>query len=204
LAEGADAATLAADLVACRDDDLRTRAALVASGELFASGYHPRMRAVHERNADRLDAVIARIGGWPTAALVGEEAAEAAWLVAQHAIGRPAFFRRCAALVEQAAAAGAAPCAQAAMMADRIRALEGRRQLYGTQFDWDEGGELSPHPIEDAARVDERRAAAGLNTLAERQAELRAQAVREGDAPPADGATRRAELERWAKETGWR
>jgi hypothetical protein len=190
-------------LLAWAEEDLALRRALVESGELFAGGYHPRMRAVHERNADRLQGVIEALG-WPTAGLVGERGAEAAWLIAQHAIGRPDFFRRCAALVEAAAERGEAPGWQAAMMADRIRVFEGRPQIYGTQFDWDEAGELSPLPIEDPARVDERRRAVGLNTLGERRAELRERARAEGEIPPADRETLREAAESWAREIGWR
>jgi hypothetical protein len=161
------------------------------------------MREVHERNADRLADVIETLG-WPTTALVGEKAAEAAWLIAQHAIGRPEFFRRCAALVEAAVARGEAPGWQAAMMIDRIRVFEGRPQIYGTQFDWDEAGAMSPLPIEDAAGVDERRRAVGFGTLEERTAEMRRRVEVEGDRPPSDREARRAERERWAVETGWR
>lgn len=194
---------LSRDLRAWVDEDLSTRRTLIETGELFAGGYHPRMREVHERNADRLSAVIEAIG-WPTAALVGEEAAEAAWLIAQHAIGRPAFFRRCAGLVADAVERGEAPGWRAAMMVDRIRAFEGRPQIYGAQFDWDEQGDLSPLPIEDAEGLDERRRSVGLNTIAERQAEMRRQAQVEGERPPADRGAHRADAERWAIEVGWR
>jgi hypothetical protein len=197
------AATLAAELVACRDEDLRVRAELIAASELFAARYHPRMQQVHERNADRLAAIVDRIG-WPTAGLVGEPAAEAAWLIAQHAISRPEMFRRFAAALEAACEHEQAPAWQAAMMVDRIRVLEGRPQLFGTQFDWDEHGRLSPAPIEGSQWVDERRRGAGLGPLAERQAELRERAAREGEAPPQDWNARRAAFERWAAEVGWR
>lgn len=36
-----------------------------------------------------------------------------------------------------------------AMLEGRIRCNEGKRQRYGTQFDWDKDGLLSPHPIDD-------------------------------------------------------
>jgi hypothetical protein len=53
------------------------------------------------------------------------------------------------------------------MLTDRIRVLEGRAQLYGTQFDWDQNGVMSPLPIEDEPGVDQRRAQLGLEPLAQ-------------------------------------
>jgi hypothetical protein len=49
--------------------------------------------------------------------------------------------------------------------------LEGRPQLYGTQFN-NVDGKLELHPIEDAEHVDERRAMLGLEPLAEYKAQL--------------------------------
>jgi hypothetical protein len=193
---------LAERLVAMAGEDLAKRAELVERGELF-DGYHPEMRAVHDRNAAALLTVIDE-SGWPTRSTVGQEAAEAAWLIVQHAIGHPALQRRCRALIAHAVRDGEAEPAQLAMLEDRIRLFEGRRQLYGTHFDWDEAGELSPQPIEDPEEVDARRAATGLPPLAQRQAELRAQAARESDGPPADRAERRRAFEAWLRETGWR
>jgi hypothetical protein len=77
-------------------------------------------------NAEALE--IALESGWPGVSRVGKDGADAAWLVAQHAIGRPEFQRRCLALMEDAVARGDAPAWHAAYLADRIRTLEGRGQ----------------------------------------------------------------------------
>ena len=183
-------------LLALRDHDQAVRSRLAADGSLF-QGYHPEMQAAHEANAAALQALV-DAHGWPTTALVGEDGAEAAWLVAQHAIGLPDFQRACLAAVR----GSGAPAWQAAYLDDRIRVLEGRRQLYGTQFDWDADGRLSPEPIEDAEGVDVRRAAVGLPPLAEAIGKARQGA---GDEPiPADRAARQAEKEAWARKVGWR
>ena len=83
-------------------------------------------------------------------------------------------------------------------------AHEGREQTFGTQFDVDANGQLSPAPIRDAANVDARRAALGLPPMAATIAEMRANAAAEGVAPPADLAQRRAQFEAWARRVGWR
>ena len=191
---------LAARLVALAAEDLATRERLAADGSLF-DGYHPEMQAVHEANARALEAIVAEIG-WPTRDVAGEDGAEAAWLIAQHAIGLPAFQRRCFALLETAVAAGKAPAWQRAMMLDRIRTYEGRPQIYGTSFDWDEEGRLSPRPIEDPAGVDRRRAEAGLEPLETAIEKLRARDA--GQPRPADLAEHRRRMDEWARRVGWR
>src|SRR5262245_53637982 len=85
-------AEVARELHELADRDQRVRAELAADGSLF-KGYHPRMEAVHRENAARLASILEELG-WPTEALVGSEAAEAAWLIAQHAIGAPGLQRR--------------------------------------------------------------------------------------------------------------
>lgn len=187
---------LAGELIEMAARDLATRMELAADGSLF-EGYHPRMRAVHEHNADRLQAIIEECG-WPGAGLVGSEASEAAWLIAQHAISRPALMRRTLALLRSDA--GATPLWQIAMLEDRIRFFEGRAQHFGTQFDWDGAGEMSPLPIEEPDKVDLYRAEAGLPPLAQAVAEHRARA----EPRPTDLAKRQIEAEAFAREVGWR
>ena len=179
--------------------DLEVRERLASAGSLF-NGYHLEMQAVHEENAGGLDDVIAA-WGWPTSELVGDEGAEAAWLIAQHAIGLPPFQRKCLRLLKVAVAAGKAPAWQMAMMPDRIRTFEGRPQVFGTSFDWDEDGEISPRPIEDPDGVDQRRAQVGLPPLAEAVAKHRVAAA---EPRPADLADRAKRMEEWAHEVGWR
>lgn len=184
------------------EDDLALRAELSRDGSLFG-GYHPAMRAVHDRNAARLGALLER-HGWPGRSQVGEPAAHAAWLVLQHAIGHPPLMRRGLALLREAAARGDAATLEVAMLEDRIRTFEGRPQRYGTQFDWDEQGELSPHAIEDPAHVDARRRALGLAPLDE-EVRRRREEVRGGpERSPPDWAARQREREAWLREVGWR
>jgi hypothetical protein len=106
--------------------------------------------------------------------------------------------------IKMSVAQGQAPAWQAAMLEDRIRCFEGRPQIYGTQFDWDASGQMSPSPIEDADGVDARRAGVGLGSLSDAIASQRARAVREGNRPPSDFAQRQAAFEDWARKAGWR
>lgn len=185
-------------LIALAEEDDRVRAELAAAGELH-QGYAPRMEAVHRRNAAELEAILARVG-WPGKSLVGEEGASAAWLILQHAIGNPALQRRCLPLLEDAVARGEAEPAQAAYLEDRIRFYERRPQRYGTQFDWDENGAMSPWNLENAEQVEGYRRAVGLEPLADVVRRMR-DATR--DVTPPDFSTRQAEFQIWRESVGW-
>ena len=193
---------LAADLIAMRDADQRVRAELIAEGTLFG-GYNPRMEAVHRAHAARLRDILAE-HGWPGRAMVGDEAAGAAFMIVQHSIGEPGFMRSALALMRDAAARGDLDPVPVAMLEDRIRDYEGRGQLYGTQFDWDEQGRMSPKPIEDEAGVDERRAAVGLPPLADAIDQMRARVAEAGERPPVDRSDYLRGYEEWLVKTGWR
>ena len=197
----ASASALQSKLIAMAAEDQRVRAELVAEGTLF-DGYHPRMAEVHHRNARRLAAIMDEVG-WPGRVLVGQDAADAAWLVLQHGIGDPPVMRRGLALLRDAVAMGDVSPVQLAMLEDRVRTYSGLPQLYGTQFDWDERGEMSPRPIEDPASVDERRRALGLEPLAEKLQEVREEIARAGARPPEEPERRRREIDAWERSVGW-
>lgn len=191
---------LANELVAMADDDERVRAELAADGSLF-EGYHPRMEEVHRRNGERLLEIIEE-RGWPGKSLAGDAGATAAWLILQHAISMPALQRRGLAMLKGLQPGEVDP-AQVAMLEDRIRVFEGKPQIYGTQYDWDEGGEMSPHPIEDQDGVNERRRAAGLPPLEENTRRIREDVARSRQTAPLDHAERRRAQREWAKSVGW-
>src|SRR4051794_19821467 len=140
-------------------DDGAMRERLVEDGSLF-DGYNPLMAIVHRRNGDRLGEIV-DAHGWPGISLVGEDGADAAWLVLKHAIGQPELQRRLLPVVQRAVAAGDAPAWHAATLEDGIAFYEGRPQRYGTMFDWDESGEMAPWRIEDPQGVDHRRTLVG-------------------------------------------
>ncbi len=191
-----------AELLAMAERDLTLRAALAKDGSLF-QGYHRDMQAVHRANAERLAALLTS-HGWPGEAQVGADGAEAAWLIVQHAIGWPSFQREALVALQGAVARGDAPALHAAMLEDRVRTLEGRPQRYGTQFDWDEDGRMSPLPSEDPRGLDERRRGLGLRPIEAETIERRRLAELEGERPPRDPDTRRREMLDWLRAVGWR
>ena len=141
--------------------------------------------------------------GYPTIDKVGKKANEATWLVIQHSIGKPKFMRKCVALLEKAVDENKAKPKQLAYLTDRIAVFEGRPQLYGTSFDYDENGELNPQPFDNIEKVNQRRKKIGLNSLEERTREIRRQAIAENQKPPADYAERTKKFNEWQKKVGW-
>lgn len=119
----------------------------------------------------RLQQIIAA-HGWPTIDLVGRDGADAAWVIAQHSDTDPAFQARALELITAAAEAGQASRGNVAYLSDRVAVGQGRPQTYGTQIGCGPDGPQPATPIADEATVDERRAAAGLEPLADYFAEL--------------------------------
>jgi hypothetical protein len=103
--------------------------------------------------------------GWPTVTQVGTDGAHAAWLLVQHADADVKFQRRCLDLMT-ALPKDEVPPSKVAYLTDRVLLAEGKKQIYGTQFSVIDG-RYQPRPLEDEANVDRRRAAVGLETLAE-------------------------------------
>jgi hypothetical protein len=192
--------TLRDELLRMEAEDREVHTELSRTGEIFRYSYHPRLAALHLAQGRRLGQLIDR-HGWPGRSIAGADGAHAAWLVLQHAIGLPALQRRALPLLQEAAARGEASRPAPAYLEDRIAFNEGRPQRYGTQFDWDANGEMSPWTLVEPERVNELRASVGLGSLEERTARIRADTLPEHR--PKDLARYRAEQAAWARSVGW-
>lgn len=191
------------ELLAMRAEDERVREELAKTGELF-QGYHPVMEALHLKNAARLEEMLAEYG-WLGKSLVGEDGAEAAWLIVQHAISRPDLQRRFLPLLKEQIERGENPAWQAAFLEDRILFFEGKPQIYGSQFDWNERNVMSPYEIFEPEKIDERRASVGLETPYSECIKAHNKAVKKSnEKPPVDFDKRQREFEDWARQVGWR
>ncbi|MET9480192.1 DUF6624 domain-containing protein [Streptomyces sp. NPDC006638] len=123
-------------------------------------------RRLTARHGDRL-AEIMDVYGWPAAERVGEEAARAAWLIAQHADRQLDVQRRALELMEQAVPAGSAGRRELAFLRDRTLVNEDREQIYGTQIAGVKDGAPVPWPCEEPERMDELRAEVGIEPFDE-------------------------------------
>ena len=196
-----DYKSIAKKIIDLKNADLVLRDKLVKSGQL-SEGYNEEMKELHNRNAKTLNDIIDTIG-YPTIDKVGKEANEATWLVIQHSIGQPVFMKKCAELLKSAVSENKADPKYLAYLTDRIAVFEDKPQLYGTQFDWDEYGNLSPNLFDHVTKVNERRKAIGLNTLEEQTEIIRKQVKNENQSPPPDFEKRKKEIEEWKKTVGW-
>jgi hypothetical protein len=193
---------LSHELIQMAREDMELRNTL-ASGDALFNYYHPEMKAVHDRNAKRLDEIVQQYG-WPGKSQVGEEAAHAAWLILQHAIAHPELQRKCFPLLVQQVEAGEMSPVEMAMLEDRIRCFEGRPQRFGTQFDWDDNKLMSPLPMDDVNLVEERRKKIGLPPMSEEIIAKRKETEDSKEPPPLNYRSYVTEKEEWLKANGWR
>lgn len=191
-----EATALAAELVERRDRDqaMRTR-------DLGAMREDDRRRAfaewgtVDRDNTARMMEVV-RDFGWPTYAMLGKPAADAAFLLVQHADHEPTFQEQCLPHLRAAAARAEASKTGVAYLTDRVRVKQGRPQLYGTQYHAvtdasggamaDAAGKLHylPPIVEDIEHLDARRASMDLGSWAEYEARMAALQERTPAASP--------------------
>ena len=159
--EPASNPTLRAELITMRDadQDARRRLAKDEKNEALKKD----VAAVDARNVARLREIL-RTYGWPGKALVGTDGAGAAWSVAQH--GGQMFLRQTVPLMRAAAERGDLDWSLVASSVDRMLLGEGKKQLYGTQFDV-EGGKCQPKNVADPSHLDERRKAINLGPISE-------------------------------------
>jgi hypothetical protein len=184
-----------------KEKDDKLRAELIKNRTL-SNGYNQEMEILHNSNAKVLSQIMDKIG-FPTSDKVGEEASNAAWLIIQHSIAQPDFMKKSAKLLEKEVENGQADRISLAYLTDRIAVFEGKSQIYGTQFDWDENGEMSPNYVDDYTKVNQRRKALGLNTLEEQTKAIRERIKIDNQRPPKDIEERKRKYDQWRKSVGW-
>lgn len=127
----------------------------------FQSGSAPdkaSLQAVMTVDADNLawlKHLVAR-DGFPTAADVGQEGVGDAWLLVQHADRDPAFQASVLKQLKPRVKSGDITTHDYAMLVDRVRLAQGKKQLYGSQIEAKDGAYL-PKPTEEPAHLDLRR-----------------------------------------------
>lgn len=127
-------------------------------------------RTVDRVHTQRMRAIVRRYG-WPTYDMVGKRAADAAWLLVQHADHDVVWQERCLAMMQNAVSAEQATPKFFAMLTDRVLVNHGKRQKYGSQW-WVHRGVFGPRPIRDRRRLNARRRAVGLPPFAVYEREM--------------------------------
>ena len=154
-----DPGMLREELLRRRDIDHAARSAYAGAPAAMA-----RLMEMDSDNTAWLMTIVEEVG-WPSRSLVGEEGAQAAWLLAQHADLNPKFQRRCMDLLRHAVECCDASPADLAHLTDRVLLASGAPQLYGTQLIIREG-QYVPAWLQAPETVDVRRAAVGLDPIA--------------------------------------
>jgi hypothetical protein len=137
-----------------------------------------KMAEIDRNNTKRMKEIVDK-HGWPGKSLVGEDGAQSAWLLVQHADADRDFQKHCLTLMK-AAPKGEVSSQNLAYLTDRVLVGEKKKQLYGTQFH-QRDGELVPQPIEDEVNVDKRRKEVGLQPLAEYKKLMQQMYKKKGD-----------------------
>ncbi len=122
------------------------------------------VKKADQENTDRLGQIVEK-HGWPSNTLVGKDGSHAAWLLVQHADANTKFQRKCLDLMAKLSKDEMSQI-DLAYLTDRVLLAEGKKQVYGTQFNFT-AGKWEPRPLEDSENVDKRRAEVGLKPLAE-------------------------------------
>jgi hypothetical protein len=112
-------------------------------------------------------------------------------------------MKKCLKLLENVAIKNKVYQKNLASLTDRINVLECKPQLYGTQFDWDKNGNLSPNKYDDLLKVNNRRLKIGLNTLEEQTKIIRLQAESENQRVPKNLHIREKKFNLWKRKVGW-
>ncbi|WP_162056464.1 DUF6624 domain-containing protein [Pontibacter pamirensis] len=124
-----------------------------------------RMAAVDSINLRKVKAILDK-HGWLGAQEVGQQGNTTLFLVIQHADS--ATQAEYLPLMREAVQKGNANAGSLALLEDRVALSQGKKQIYGSQIGRDtESGEYCVLPLEDPDNVDKRRAAVGLQPLAE-------------------------------------
>ena len=136
------------------------------SGETVDASDWARKDSVFLRHIDRAKEIIDE-HQWPGYGLVGEDGSQGFFLIVQHADADTAFQKKALVHLKEAFKKKQASGEHVAFLTDRVLVAEGRPQVYGTQFDYDENACPVPGNIDNQEEVDIRRAKVGLIPLDE-------------------------------------
>ncbi|MCB0572851.1 MAG: hypothetical protein KDC66_23945 [Phaeodactylibacter sp.] len=120
-------------------------------------------KMINDKNEERLEEIINE-QGWPKESDVKGNAAQAAFLIIQHA--NLEKQKQYIGMLKSACEQGEASWPSYALMYDRIEMREGRPQFYGSQVRFNAGsGQYEPHEILEPEYVNKRRREVGLGPI---------------------------------------
>lgn len=117
---------------------------------------------IDKKNQRELDKIIKNIGEYPGVSMVGSHVVDVAWLIIQH--GDIEYIEKYLELIKKAVREKELPDKYLAYTLDRIDVINGRPQLYGTQFKMVSGKEIM-YPLLYPNNVNKYRKQVGLEEL---------------------------------------
>ncbi len=116
-----------------------------------------------KQNQQELKIILNKIKE-PSVENIGYDGAQAVWLIAQHAADDLGFMKHILKLMKSIAKVNPSNSYHQGIpyLIDRINMLEGKPQIYATQFKSGPKGELAVYKTRDIAHVDKRRSKFGL------------------------------------------
>lgn len=121
--------------------------------------------SVFTTHQKRLEIILNEYG-FPGYDRVGKKGASDFWLMTQHSDYDPDFQKRVLVAMKAEVEKGNASAQDFGYLTDRVRLNTGRKQLYGTQLQYNTHiCQAYPKPLSDSAQVNERRATIGLEPL---------------------------------------
>jgi hypothetical protein len=162
---------LRAELEKMMEDDQKFRTRMTEVAQKYGQN-SKEMEALWKEQSEldnrllkRLEEIIKQYG-WPGRNQVGAEASLAAFLIIQHADYE--YQKKYFPLIDEAKKKGEIEPRHVALLEDRILMREGKKQIYGSQLKRnDQTGKYELWPVEDEENLDKRRAAVGLEPIAE-------------------------------------
>jgi hypothetical protein len=122
------------------------------------------LRALQEAHTRRLKEIVAEVG-WPTLSMVGNDAAQGAWLLVQHADGDPAWQRKALGMMEALVPRNEVRKPDIAYLRDRLDVADHLPQRYGTQGHCVANTKWEPFALAEPEQVEARRRAMDMSTL---------------------------------------
>jgi hypothetical protein len=120
--------------------------------------------ALQQAHTRRLKEIVAEYG-WPTLSMVGNDAAQGAWLLVQHADDDHAWQRKALAMMEALVPSNEVRKPDIAYLRDRLDVADHLPQRYGTQGHCVASAKWAPFTLVEPEQVDARRQAMDLGTL---------------------------------------
>jgi hypothetical protein len=158
--------TLAGELAQRAERDQKARHAVMDASAKPGKTDFKHLHKIDQSNLAWIKPLV-DASGFPSVADVGAQGVQNAWLLTQHADSDPAFQAKVLSQLKQRLKSENFMRADYAMLIDRVRLAQNKKQIYGSQLAPKDDGQWVLRPVEDRAHLDQRRATMDLMPMAD-------------------------------------